>query len=343
MDLKDNGLYSTVVGSFPLENTDENLARTINDQINIGIDYVCYGQLIDMISQFLSPLSKEIPELVQENNNFYLFNDFEIPTRPVALQYGKFLVNFMNTHPNLEKKIKGLKACLTGPFTLASEIILKETLAKGIKPIIFNEPKAIMVDWIVDKFAEIMKQIGKAYSDMGINLISMDEPILSLLIGKRVMFHSEDFIIKTLNKAISGIKELSSVHVCGQISPKLRDILLQTEVNVLDHEFQTNPKNYDIFQKEHFMQEDKFLAFGAVKTKLQPIQNGKIEDYVEKVPEIINSIKKAIDLYGQKNLFVKPDCGFGSIRQLFEKEEFGYQIAFRKLKNMVSAINSVKK
>jgi len=342
MDLKDNGLYSTVVGSFPLENTEENLARTISDQINIGIDYVCYGQLINMINQFLIPLSQQIPELMQENNHFYLVDDFGIPTQPVALEYGKFLINFMNTHPHLKDKIKGLKACLTGPFTLASEITLRETLAEGIKPIIFNEPKAIMVDWIVDKFAEIMKQIGKAYSNMGINLISMDEPILSLIVGKRVMFHSEEFIIKTINKAISGIKELSSVHVCGQISPKLRDILLQTNVIVLDHEFQTNPKNFEIFQKEHFTQKDKFLAFGAVKTKLQPIKNGKIEDYVEKVPEIKKCIEKAVKLYGKENLFVKPDCGFGSIRNLFEKEESAYQVAFRKLKNMVSAIKSFK-
>jgi methionine synthase II (cobalamin-independent) len=343
MNLKDdnNGPYSTVVGSFPLENTEENLARTIKDQIEIGIDYVCYGQLIDMISQFLSPLSQKIQELTQKNNHFYLCDDFKLPQKPVAVEYGDFLVNFVNKNQDMKAKTKGLKACLTGPFTLASEVILTEKLAEGVRPLLFNEPRAIMVDWIVDKFAEIMGQIGKVYSEMGINIISMDEPILSLLIGKRIMFHSEDFLIRTLNKAISGIKELSSIHVCGEISPKVRDILLETNVNILDHEFQTNPKNFEIFQEKHFTKKDKFLAFGAVKTKFKPIKNGTLSDYVESVPEIQSSIQKAIDLYGKENLFIKPDCGFMPLKDSFG-EGFAYQIVLGKLKNMISALNSIQ-
>ena len=40
----------------------------------------------------------------------------------------------------------------------ASEIILEGEISKGITPKIFNEPRAIMVDWIIDKLADIMKQ-----------------------------------------------------------------------------------------------------------------------------------------------------------------------------------------
>ena len=339
--MEKEGLFTTVVGSFPLNNTKENMTRAFNDEITVGIDYPCYPQLISMNAQFLSPLSKIIEPLKEIDGVFYLSNDFKIPDEPVALEYGKFLINFLKERPHLKKSIKGTKACLTGPFTLASEIILRGELAKGIKPAIFNEPRAIMVDWIVDKLAEIMKIIGKAYNDMGVNMISMDEPILGLLVGRKIWFFTEDFIVNTLNKALSGIKELSSIHVCGRISPYLRDILLQTDVKIMDHEFRTNEKNFEVFQKKHFENTGKYLAMGTIQTKCSPIPDGKIEDYVEDVSFLKNYIKKGIDLYGKNNLIIKPDCGFGPLLNTFDGE-FGYEITLKKLSNMVLALKEIK-
>jgi len=334
-------MFTTVVGSFPLSNTKENMTKAFEAEINVGIDYPCYPQLVSMIPQFLSPLSKIIDPLEEIKGMFYLSDDFKIPDDPIALEYGQFIVDFLNENPHLKKSIKGTKACLTGPFTLASEILLKEKLAKGVNPAIFNEPRAIMIDWIVDKLAEIMRRIGKAYNDMGINIISMDEPMLGLLVGRKIWFFTEDFIVKTLNKALSGIKDLPSIHVCGKISPTLRDILLKTDVKIMDHEFRTNPKNFEIFQKTHLETYDKFLGLGAIETKVVPINNGKIKDYVEDLSFLKNYIKKGIDQYGIENLVIKPDCGFGPLRQTFG-EDFGYEIAIKKLNNMVLAVKEFK-
>ncbi|MFX0152864.1 MAG: uroporphyrinogen decarboxylase family protein, partial [Candidatus Hodarchaeota archaeon] len=251
-------------------------------------------------------------------------------------------INFLNERPYLKELIKGTKACLTGPFTLASEIMLRGESAKGVTPVIFEEPRAIMVDWIVDKFAEIMKQIGKAYNDMGINIISMDEPILGLLVGRKVWFHPEEFIIETLNKALSGIKDLPSIHVCGKISPLLRDILLQTKVKIMDHEFSTNESNFRIFERTHFENSDKFVGMGSVQTNLSPIKNGELKDYVETIDVLKTFIKKGIDQYGQENLVIKPDCGFGALKGAFE-ESFAYDIALKKLNNMVLSLKELKK
>ena len=335
------GLFTTVVGSLPLENTQENMRRGFEDLINIGIDYPCYPQLSSMIKQFLDPLSETIDALATKDGKYYLSGDFDIPSKNVALEYGDFIINFLNEKSDLKSKISGTKACLTGPFTLASEIILEGDIAKGITPKIFNEPRAIMVDWIIDKLAEIMKQIGKAYSDMGINIISMDEPMLGLLVGKKIWFHSEDFIVETLNKSISGIKDLSSIHVCGRISPNLRDLLLQTDVKILDHEFKTNESNFKIFEKNHFDGTDRYLAVGSVETKFAPKENADIGDYVEKIDFLKNYIKKAIDLYGKENLVIKPDCGLGPLLNSFGEKD-GYRIAINKLKNMVSAVKDLK-
>jgi len=286
--MEKEGLWTTVVGSWPLSNTEDNMKRIFEDLINIGIDYPCYPQLVPMISQFLSPLAEIVPELEEIDNRFYLSNDFKVPQKLITLKYGKFIKDFFINHPHLLDCIKGTKACLTGPLTLATEIVLKGEIAKGIKPRIFTEPRAIMIDSVVEKFAELMKQIGKAYNDMGIEIISMDEPILGFLVGRKVLFHSKDFILRILNKSISEITSLSSIHVCGIISPYLRDLLLQSNAKILDHEFSTNEQNFEVFQKTHFQGTDKYLALGTVESKFVKSNNKNINDYVESVEYLKN-------------------------------------------------------
>lgn len=335
------GLFTTIVGSWPLSNKPENMVKIFSDLIELGIDFPCYPQLISMISQFLSPLAKLVDQIEEKNGKFYLSNDFKIPKNPIALEYGKFITEYFNERRSLLEKIKGTKACLTGPLTLASEIILKGEVAQGIKPRVFSEPRAIMVDWIVEKIAEVMKQVGKAYNDMGIDIISMDEPLLGVLVGRKPIFHSEEFIVEILNKSISEITNLSSIHVCGRISPKLRDILLQTDVKILDHEFTTNEKNFEIFQKEHFEDTDKFLALGTVKSMFGPQNGYGINDYVEKIDFLEKYLKKAINQYGKENLIIKPDCGFLPLKDTFG-ENNGYKISISKVRNMVKALNKIK-
>ncbi|MFX1573020.1 MAG: hypothetical protein ACFFB0_09745 [Promethearchaeota archaeon] len=333
--------FTTVVGSWPLTNNEENMIKIFNELIQIGIDYPCYPQLISMISQFLSPLAKEIIQLEEIDDKFYLLDDFKIPKDPIALEYGYFIKNFFKQRPQLSEQIRGTKACLTGPFTLASEIILKSKLAKGIKPRIFTEPRAVMIDWIVEKLAEIMKKLGKAYYNMGIDIISMDEPLLGVFIGRKVLFHTEDFILEILNKSLSEIKSISSIHVCGRISPKCRDILLQTNVKIMDHEFATNKDNFNIFSKKHLEDNNKILALGTVKSKFARVNGRKINEYIEKVDFLKKYITKAIEQYGKENLFIKPDCGFLALKDSFG-EKISYKIAIKKVKNMVQALNELK-
>ncbi len=337
---KEDTPFTTVVGSWPLENTDNNMKKVFTDLIQIGIDYPCYPQFLDMNYQFLSPLSKIVKNLEEIDKKFYLHGDFKLPKQNIALEYGEFMVNYFKDHPNLRELIKGTKACLTGPFTLSFETILKNDLTKGLKPLISEEPRAVMVDWIVDKYAEIVKQLGSAYNDMGIDIISCDEPILGLLVGRKILFHSEDFIIDTINKAISGIKGFSSIHVCGRISPNLRDLLLKTNVKILDHEFSTNEENFKVFERKHFQGTDKLLALGTVESKFVSIKEKTIDDYVEDVDYLKEYIKKGIEQYGKENLIIKPDCGFYPLKVFGEKD--GYEIAIKKVKNLVLALKELR-
>lgn len=52
-------------------------------------------------------------------------------------------------------------------------------------------------------------------------------------------------------------------------------------------------------------------------------------------------IRKAVLQYGKENLIIKPDCGFLTLRDSFG-EKAGYEIATRKIKNMVLALNKIK-
>jgi methionine synthase II (cobalamin-independent) len=339
--MEKTGLFTTCVGSLPLENTPENMKKGFNDQINVGIDYPCYPQLVGMNSMFLSPLSKVVEPLQDDNDKFSLSDDFKIPDKIVALEYGEFMVNFLKEFPHLKERIKGTKACLTGPFTLTGEIILRENMAKGIEPTIFKEPRAIMDESLVEKFAEIMKRIGKAYNDMGINIISMDEPTLGLIVGRKPHIHNEEFIVEMLNKSMSEIKGMSSIHICGRISPALRDIILQTDVKIMDHEFRGSEGNFKTFDKSHFENTDKYLAMGTVETKVVPIKDGKVKDYVEDIDFLRGWIKRGIDHFGKENLVIKSDCGLGPLLGTFG-EELGYEIATRKLNNMVLALQEFK-
>ncbi len=335
-----SGFFSTVVGSLPLENTPSNMTLGFKDLINIGIDYPCYPQLESMISSFLNPLSELLPSMTKVDSNYILHHDFSVPNKPIATKFGQFIIDFFKTNQNLRENVKGTKACLTGPFTLASEIIISEELSSGIKPLIFQEPRAILLPELVDKIAEIMKRTGEEYNKMGFEIISMDEPILSLLVGKKSMFHDPNYIIKTLNKAVSGIKNYSSIHVCGRVSPLLKDILLNTDINILDHEFRTENSNFNVYSKKDFENTDKFIAMGTIETKISKTKGEGIENYIEDTNFLKNFIKQGIKQFGKDNLIIKPDCGFGPLKDIFG-QEMGYKIVIKKLKNMIAAMKEI--
>lgn len=331
---------STVVGSFPYENTPANMEQAFWDQIQSGVNYPCYPQLESMISQFLDPLSTMDCNLRKTGELYALDGEFKVPSKPFALNYGEFVVNFLKAHPDVKSKIKGWKACLTGPFTLAGSILIKPEVVGNKPPIVFQEARAMMDPNTVMKLAEMMAMIAKQYDEMGATIISMDEPSLTLIVGrKKILFHSEDFIISALNKAVSTISHASSVHICGPISPKLRDILLSSNVKIMDHEF-ANGSNEGIFDATQFDNANKTLAYGVLESSVKYKENAQITDYVETAEIVSQRIQKAIQQVGKQNLIFKPDCGFGGLRATFG-QEMGSEIVRRKLSMLRDVMNKL--
>jgi len=335
------GWTTSVVGSFPLNNTLGNMERGLKAQIDSGIEYPCYPQLVPMIDQFLDPIVAMDIGLVKRKGRFYLeSNHLELPKEPFALEYGQFMLDFLENNPDYRTKIKGWKACLTGPFTLASEIIIPEDSVPKPKISLFKDTTAILSYDMVMQLAKMMSMIAAEYDKMGADIISMDEPMLGIIVGRKMYYHSEEQALSIINQATSPISRNSSVHVCGRIAPKLRDILMQSNVKIMDHEM-TSGHNKKLFDKETLEQNGKTLAWGVLQTQIQWAPESSPETYIEPVSQIKQSIQEAVDQVGKENLILKPDCGFAPLLSIFG-EEMGMKIVTGKLSNLVQAKKEIE-
>jgi methionine synthase II (cobalamin-independent) len=334
------GWTTTVVGSLPLNDNLENMNRGLKAQIDAGIEYPCYPQLVPMIDQFLDPIVALDVGLVKRKGRFYLESDhLELPKEPYALEYGQFMLDFFKNNPEYRNKIKGWKACLTGPFTLASEIIVPEEIVPKPKISLFKDTTAILSFDMVLRLAKMMSRIAAEYDKMGAEIISMDEPMLGIVVGRKTYYHTEEQALSIINQALSTINRNSSVHVCGRIAPKLRDLLLESNVKIMDHEM-TSGHNRKLFDKGTLEQYNKTLAYGVLQTQLQWTPDSQPKTYIETKDQIKQSIQEAVDQCGKENLILKPDCGFAPLLSIFG-EEMGMQIVEGKLKNLVQAKNEI--
>jgi methionine synthase II (cobalamin-independent) len=330
------GWTTTVVGSLPLNNTLKNMELGIKAQIDSGIEYPCYPQLVPMIDQFLDPIVELDIGLMKRKGRFFLESDhLELPKDPFALEYGQFMVDFFKNNPNYRNKVKGWKACLTGPFTLASEIIVPENSVPEPRISLFKDTTAILSYDMVMDLANMMSRIAAEYDKMGADIVSMDEPMLGIIVGRRIYYHTEEEALSITNQAISRVSRNSSVHVCGRIAPKLRDLLLESNVKIMDHEM-TSGYNRNLFDKEVLEQYEKILGWGVLQTQIQWTPDSSPETYIESVGQIKNMIQEAVDKVGKENLILKPDCGFAPLLSIFG-EEMGMEIVRGKLSNLTQA------
>ena len=314
------------VGSFPLQDDfDEgrkNVDRAIVDKVEVGLDYPCYPQLpgtplkpMNMGLQFLLPLSRLNPAIQVIDQQAHLSSDkIEGTSMPVGVERAEYYLTFLREH-ELAQRLRGVKACVTGPFTLGSYLDSSNLMTCGAS-------KA----GIVRSLAGVLSKSCKRLSDLGFDIISIDEPFLSLMLGRehRILYgYEEQFIVDTLDTLINEIACLSAVHVCGTITPMVKKVLLSSRADILDHEFSGNPRNLHAYSSNELELTGKFLAYGCVSS---------VNPRVETVEEITKSLQNALELCGPR-IIVKPDCGFGGMQGVSN----AYVTVLAKLRNMVKA------
>lgn len=314
MEMK--GYYTSTIGSFPLEDSEANRERCLKDLIEIGIDYPVYPQLMDMGRQFLDDLVGQNCGIYMEDGKYRVAGEkINVDVKPPGLEPLLWATNYVR-RKGLKVKIK---AAITGPFTLASYIKIGE--GAGLLR------TALSSITLVEQIAQIISETCRAASREA-SMISIDEPILSVIVGPRVVLeYGEKEIRRVLNMVREGCGDvLAGVHICGRISSNLAGILLETEMDFLSHEFHDTPENVKVYKPEDFKGGGKILSIGCVSSK---------EPSVESVDEIL-SIMKKFRGYGDCLIFT-PDCGFRELTIDGSKEQ-GYEAAIKKLRNMVEAV-----
>jgi len=313
-------------GSLPLQDDfDEsrrNVDQAIVDKVSVGLDYPCYPQLagspvkpVNMALQFLIPLSKTNPEIQIRGQEVHLLSDeIKDTSAMVGVDRAEYFLTFLREH-ELTHRLRGVKACVTGPFTLAGYLGMKNVMTCGA-----SKPN------IVEALAKILSRTCRRFSDLGFDIVNIDEPFLSIMLGRKhelLYKYDEQFVIEMLNSLIREMTCLTGIHVCGNVTPLVKDVLLASEADIIDHEFTGSPRNLHAYSRDDLEQAGKFLAFGCVSS---------VRSRVETVEEITASLKNALNLYGPR-VIVKPDCGFAGMQGIPD----AYPIVLRKLENMVDA------
>jgi 5-methyltetrahydropteroyltriglutamate--homocysteine methyltransferase len=155
-------------------------------------------------------------------------------------------------------------------------------------------------------FAKALKceaQLLQKYVD----IIGIDEPFFSMGIPD----YGKELISTIINNVSCPIR----LHVCGDISKVIGDIL-DMPVDILSHEFKASPKLFDYFKNYNVT---KNICLGSVRSD---------KSEIESVPEIVEHIKRGIEVFGDKITQIAPDCG----QKMLPRD-----VALKKLKNLVKA------
>ena len=315
--LRLEGVFTSTIGSFPLDDTVDNRRKCIDDLISVGIDFPAYPQLTDMDRQFLDDLLDQDVGLILENGEYKLSGeDLKEPRSVPGLDILLWTIQYLEK-TGMRGKVR-IKAPITGPFTLASCI----RRGKGIFP--FNT--AVSNLRLVRQIADIVMMCCREASRYA-EMIAIDEPILSVIVGSRSIFGYEEDIITIFNDLREACGErIVGTHICGRISPKLSSILLKTSLDFLSHEFHDTPKNIEVYQPEELRKNEKILSVGCVSAS---------NVHVETIDEILDLMVKFKD-YDDCIIFT-PDCGFRKLSAQNLSREEAYTISIKKLKNMVEA------
>jgi len=316
--LRLEGVFTSTIGSFPLDDTVDNRRKCIDDLINVGIDFPAYPQLTEMNRQFLDDLLDQNVGLVFENGEYRLSDeDIREPESVPGLDILLWTIQYLE-EKGIRRRVR-IKAPITGPFTLASSI----RRGKGIFPFNTAVSNPRLVRQIADVVAMCCREASK-YAEM----IAIDEPILTLIVGSRAIIgYKEEDIIGIFNDLREACGErIVGTHICGRISPRLGNLLLKTDLDFLSHEFHDTPQNIEVYQPEELKKSEKILSVGCLSSS---------NAHVESVDEILDLMLRFKD-YDDCIIFT-PDCGFRKLSARNLSKEEAYIISIRKLKNMVEA------
>ena len=315
------GLWTTTVGSFPkppelerarsrhakgeigaeeLERMErEETARCIRMQEEIGLDILVDGELYrgDMTTYFAERMSGfAISSPVRSYGNRYY-------RKPVAVgpirRTRPLTVDWWRYAQSLtEKPVKGM---LTGPYTMMDWA--------------FNEHYPSREAMAMD-LAEAVREEALALQEAGATFIQIDEPAIS------VRPEELPLAIRAFGRAVQGLTAKTITHICYGNFDVIYPALLDLPVDQIDLEMANS--RYDLLERFRAQPFTKEIGFGVLDVH---------SHRVETKEEIVDGIRRALEVLPPERIYVDPDCGLKT-RTVEESR--------RKLEVMVAAVREVR-
>ena len=306
-------MRSTVVGSYPVELKEasgfkdkllktfgaydpfkESIKQAVFSQLDAGVDIISDGQVRgDMVSSF----SKFIPGFKIEDGNTFIVSKIRNPTGEISVKdllYAKSLIK--QYYKGSIPEGKGIKGIVTGPST----IIHSSRITSFYK----NKDDAI-----IDLAHSLKKEVDVIERKVKPVYIQVDEPFLSTgMVNMKVAREAIEILHEDLSIPLA-------MHVCGTLQDAYKD-LSKFNVEILDFEFAGNNVNLDILEKNISLFKGKKIGFGCIDSS---------KNEVDSEQETEELISKGIDIVGEDNILLDPDCGL---------RRAPMDVAFKKLKLM---------
>ena len=306
-------MRSTVVGSYPVELKEasgfkdkllktfgaydpfkESIKQAVFSQLDAGVDIISDGQVRgDMVSSF----SKFIPGFKIEDGNTYIISKIRSPTGEISVNdliYAKKLIK--EYYNGKIPEGKGIKGIITGPST----IIHSSRITSFYK----NKDDAI-----IDLAHSLKKEVDAIERKVKPVYIQVDEPFLSTgMVNMKVAREAIEILHEDLSIPLA-------MHVCGTLEGAYKDIA-KFDVDILDFEFAGNNVNLNLLEKNINLFEGKKIGFGCIDSSKNEV------DSKDKTQVLIS---KGIDIIGEDNILLDPDCGL---------RRAPMDVAFKKLKLM---------
>ena len=306
-------MRSTVVGSYPVELKEasgfkdkmlksvgaydpfkDSIKQAVFSQLDAGVDIISDGQVRgDMVSSF----SKFIPGFKIEDGNTFIVSKIRNPTGEISVKdllYAKSLIK--QYYKGSIPEGKGIKGIVTGPST----IIHSSRITSFYK----NKDDAI-----IDLAHSLKKEVDVIERKVKPVYIQVDEPFLSTgMVNMKVAREAIEILHEDLSIPLA-------MHVCGTLQDAYKD-LSKFNVEILDFEFAGNNVNLDILEKNISLFKGKKIGFGCIDSS---------KNEVDSKQETEELISKGIDIVGEDNILLDPDCGL---------RRAPMDVAFKKLKLM---------
>ncbi len=326
-------MLTTVVGSYPTILQDPKsisskisdffgaydryvpaLKLAVSDQLEAGIDIISDGQvrgdMIDVFARAIPGMTVEdgTPKIVGKimpANHSLGASDLKLALKTARSVSEDFNEDFNNGNSKLftgdkfNENFKGIKGIITGPTTL-----VLSCRAEGF----YNRDKK---EAIVADMALALKKEAHELQKAGADIIQIDEPFLSTGV---VDMSAAKKAVKTITEEL---KVPVSMHVCGDVGDVLSE-LLKFKVQILDCEFAGVPSNIQALENTPI--KSKKIGLGCIDTK---------KEQVDELENVVKFIKKGIDIIGEENMIVDPDCGMRMLSR---------NAALLKLKKMKEAV-----